>query len=337
MIKINRRDIPPDCICGCKSKVKWNIKKDCWNRFIHGHNGKGEKRDKEIIDKITSILKVRMKDPEIKKNQSNGVIKKWEDPEYRNKQMAATNNIEVKKKRSKGQKIANKKVEVIEKRSKASTENWKDLKIRKKRIINMIIKTNTPEIKLKRAKSTRNTWENPNIRKNRLEKMIEAQNRPEVKLKTSKATQKRWQDPEYAKKVGVAMNIKPNKPETIILNLLNEIYPNEWEYTGDFSFMIAGKNPDFTNKEQKKLIELYGDYWHRGQNPQNRIDHFKPHGYDTLVIWECELKDLDNVIEKIQKFNRVKGGASIVQLIGNEEIKEVKQEKEIKAKIKRRK
>jgi G:T-mismatch repair DNA endonuclease (very short patch repair protein) len=49
--------------------------------------------------------------------------------------------------------------------------------------------------------------------------------------------------------------------------------------------------------------ELYGDYWHKGQNPQDRIDMFKPFGFDTLVIWEKELKDMGAVTERIQEFH----------------------------------
>lgn len=110
-------------------------------------------------------------------------------------------------------------------------------------------------------------------------------------------------DPIYMDKIWKALNIKPNKPETVILNLLNSLYPDEWKYTGDFSFTINGKSPDFVNcNGQKKIIELFGDYWHRGQNPQDRIDAFKPFGYDTLVIWERELKQIESVVDKIREF-----------------------------------
>jgi G:T-mismatch repair DNA endonuclease (very short patch repair protein) len=39
------------------------------------------------------------------------------------------------------------------------------------------------------------------------------------------------------------------------------------------------------------------------RNPQDRIDAFKPFGFDTLVIWERELKDIENVKNKIQEFH----------------------------------
>lgn len=121
---------------------------------------------------------------------------------------------------------------------------------------------------------------------------------------TSEGLKKKYRDPVYIEKMKKAWNLKPNKPEILIMKLLDKLYPGEWKYTGDFSFMINGKCPDFVNcNGQKKIIELFGDYWHKGQNPQDRIDAFKPFGYDTLVIWERELKDMDAVITRIHAFN----------------------------------
>ena len=95
----------------------------------------------------------------------------------------------------------------------------------------------------------------------------------------------------------------PNKPETMILNILNSLFPNQWEYTGNFTFTIAGKCPDFVNcNGQKKVIEMYGDYWHRNDDPQDRIDLFSKFGYDTLIIWESELKDIRKVEKAIETF-----------------------------------
>ncbi len=50
--------------------------------------------------------------------------------------------------------------------------------------------------------------------------------------------------------------------------------------------------PDFFNiNGQKKVIEMFGDYWHQGQNPQDKIDRYAKSGFDCLVIWERELKE----------------------------------------------
>jgi hypothetical protein len=100
--------------------------------------------------------------------------------------------------------------------------------------------------------------------------------------------------------------IRPNKPETAILNILNSLYPGEWKYVGDGEVVIAGKIPDFINVNgQKKIIELFGDYWHEGQDPKDRIKVFKPFGYKTLVIWERELNEIEKVEKRIKAFNNL--------------------------------
>jgi NUMOD3 motif-containing protein len=121
--------------------------------------------------------------------------------------------------------------------------------------------------------------------------------------KISEAKKENFKDPEFCKKMGIAWGLRPNKPEKLLLKLLNRLYPNEWRYTGDFSFTINGKAPDFANiNGQKKLIEFFGSYWHEGDDPQDRIDVFKPFGFDTLVIWENEMKNMDAVVERIHAF-----------------------------------
>jgi hypothetical protein len=113
-----------------------------------------------------------------------------------------------------------------------------------------------------------------------------------VRKKIGIATKKRWQDPEYQRKMGKAFDLKSNRSELKLGKVLNKLYPNEYKYVGDFRFFLGGKNPDFMNVNgQKKLIELYGDYWHKKGSERIRIDHFKQYGFNTLVIWEHELKE----------------------------------------------
>ena len=74
-------------------------------------------------------------------------------------------------------------------------------------------------------------------------------------------------------------SIRPTNPEKIIQRILAKYFPKEWKYVGNGKVWFGKKNPDFINiNGQKKLIEVYGDYWHRNDNPQDRIDHFKKYG-----------------------------------------------------------
>ena len=119
---------------------------------------------------------------------------------------------------------------------------------------------------------------------------------------------KNWQDPEYVKMVTDSWTRKPTQPEKDIDDIVQPLFPNEYKYNGNFELgiTIGGKIPDFVNVNgKKKAIDLFGDYWHEGEDPQVRIDLFKKYGWDLLVIWEHELKDKDAVIQKILKFHGV--------------------------------
>ena len=107
----------------------------------------------------------------------------------------------------------------------------------------------------------------------------------------------------YWKNLQKSLNLKPNKAEQSLGHILQSICPGEYKYVGDFSFILGGKNPDFMNVNgKKKLIELFGDYWHKGEDPQIRIDFFKQFGFDTLVIWEKELKNIKDLTVKLGDF-----------------------------------
>jgi G:T-mismatch repair DNA endonuclease (very short patch repair protein) len=102
------------------------------------------------------------------------------------------------------------------------------------------------------------------------------------------------------------MQATPNKKESLLYSVLQNILPKEYQLNVKADIMIlGGKIPDFVNVNgQKKVIELYGDYWHRGQNPQDKINFYKQFGWDCLVVWERELKDLEFVKKSILNFNK---------------------------------
>jgi hypothetical protein len=135
----------------------------------------------------------------------------------------------------------------------------------------------------------------------------------EVKDKISKTLKIRWENMNIAEKdqmirtLREKANIRPNRAEIELNNVLDAILPNEYKYVGDGSFILGGMNPDFMNiNGQKKLIELYGDYWHKDDDPQERIDYFKQFGFQTLVVWEHKLKDVRVLKETLLEFNNKK-------------------------------
>lgn len=118
-----------------------------------------------------------------------------------------------------------------------------------------------------------------------------------------------WKNPDYVKKIQASLNLKPNKPEKILINLFNDL-GLDFKYTGDFSYWIDGKNPDFLNEKNNKIIEFFGSYYHdriipksRENHESERINHFKNNGYKSLIIWEEELSNIKKLIQKVLQFN----------------------------------
>lgn len=117
----------------------------------------------------------------------------------------------------------------------------------------------------------------------------------------------RWQNPEYKDRVirlqRLGRQIKPNKLELQLQAILDELCPGKWAFVGDGQLIIGGKNPDFMNVNgTKEVIELFGDFWHQGEDPQDRINHFRQYGFRCLVIWESELNQLKELLNKIDNF-----------------------------------
>lgn len=110
--------------------------------------------------------------------------------------------------------------------------------------------------------------------------------------------------PEFVRKRIKAIMKKPNKTEQFLIDLLNE-NNLPYRYVGNGQVIIQRKCPDFINCDgQKKIIELFGNYWHKPKEEFERKKLFSQYGFKTLIIWEHELKDKPKVLEKIIKFER---------------------------------
>jgi len=100
--------------------------------------------------------------------------------------------------------------------------------------------------------------------------------------------------------------LSPNKKEQFMSTLLEDICPTKYKMNVRGEVIIIGcKIPDFVCIDEKRIIEFYGDYWHKDDRENDRIDFFKKFGYTTLIVWEHELKDLPKLKEKILNFNRL--------------------------------
>jgi very-short-patch-repair endonuclease len=107
---------------------------------------------------------------------------------------------------------------------------------------------------------------------------------------------------ENVMKWAASNNLSPNKKESHLEQLINAVIPGIYEINVQAKVIVGKKIPDFISTEKSKIIELYGDYWHKGEDPQQKIDYYKRYNFSTLVIWESELKNPPDVIDKIIKF-----------------------------------
>lgn len=124
----------------------------------------------------------------------------------------------------------------------------------------------------------------------------------------------KWQDPDFAKgrisSILRSAKNRPNKSEKQLMNLLETNFPGEYKYVGDGSFVIGRLNPDFVNiNGRKQVIELFGNYWHKPEEALQRENTFSEYGFQTLIIWESELSDFNNVIAKLINFRQLSHSA----------------------------
>lgn len=85
---------------------------------------------------------------------------------------------------------------------------------------------------------------------------------------------------------------KPEQRADRILRFMCSPY-TPFTYTGDRKFWLTlpsgkPKNPDFTAPVLKKVVEVFGRYWHRGEDPAHLIEQYRQIGWDCLVLWEDE-------------------------------------------------
>jgi len=132
---------------------------------------------------------------------------------------------------------------------------------------------------------------------------------------------KRLENDEYRielnKKRLTACGFKPNKKELFLDSLIQSNFPNQWKYVGNGEVVLGAGCPDWINTNgQKKVILHHGIYWHlwRLQKLQNNLNltkqeieekdikNYKKYGFKCLIIWEDELKNTQQIIEKLRGF-----------------------------------
>ena len=138
--------------------------------------------------------------------------------------------------------------------------------------------------------------------------------------KSSETKKEHWKNQEFFERMVSFRSKFPNNKEKQLESILQENFPNEWKYVGDGKFWICRLNPDFININGKKLIiELLGCYWHgclicypditKEDDFNKRKEVFAEYGFNSLAVWEHELRDKSSLMSKVSSFVEKKGAA----------------------------
>ncbi len=132
--------------------------------------------------------------------------------------------------------------------------------------------------------------------------------RPEYRKAISKSRLESWQNPVYVARVRKgrkgAYKLSPNYLEQDF----DQATSDELVFVGDSGLWYElkngkSKNPDFKVKDVDKIVELWGTYWHRDQDPDEMIALYAEIGIECMVIWEHDWKEKrESILEQVNIF-----------------------------------
>ncbi len=110
-------------------------------------------------------------------------------------------------------------------------------------------------------------------------------------------------DPEWLSNIQQRLGDSPNQVETVF----DKFTPSNIKFVGDGVHWIkfpSGryKNPDFLVLGTKKVIELFGDRWHKPEEEKEIKELYQAAGHECLVIWEHEMRDIEAVLLKVAQY-----------------------------------
>lgn len=127
--------------------------------------------------------------------------------------------------------------------------------------------------------------------------------------------------PEQRRRNMAAIKGKNTKPEMVVRRLVHGLGYRYRLHRKD----LPGK-PDLVFPSRRKIIEVYGCYWHMHDCPYGRVvpktnaefwqtkrlsnvtrdtrnsAELTKQDWRVLIIWECEVKDTDKLRERITQF-----------------------------------
>lgn len=127
--------------------------------------------------------------------------------------------------------------------------------------------------------------------------------------------------PEQRRRNMAAIKGKNTKPEMVVRRLVHSLGYRYRLHRED----LPGK-PDLVFPSRRKIIEVYGCYWHMHDCPYGRvipktntdfwqnkrlsnvardtrnIEELSKQGWTVLIIWECEVKNAEKLKTRVTQF-----------------------------------
>lgn len=127
--------------------------------------------------------------------------------------------------------------------------------------------------------------------------------------------------PEVRGRIMSKIRSKDTRPELFIRSLIHRM-----GYRFRLHYKHLPGTPDIVFPSRHKVIFVHGCFWHHhdcpvgARMPRANLDYWRPKllrnqardiaaceqlahlGWDNLVIWECEIKETDSLVNKISKF-----------------------------------
>ncbi len=258
-----------------KSNKRKFCSSDCYYKYPKSEKTKEKLRQKRINKTYEEIYGER-KAKEIKEKKRE-ILKKW------HKDNAGTERykeiIEKIKEGNKGKILS---LEHKRKLKSKAEMYWKNQENRKRQRIIMKGKHNSPKTQFKKG--------NVPHCKGKTKENYESLKKASEKMK------KLWENPKYVRKMLKIFMKRPTSFEQKIILLCSK-HRLPFIYTGDGRILIGRKTPDFVNKKDKIVIEVFLDYFkiRNYESIENYMEkrgkYFSNYGYKTIFIKEAEIQD----------------------------------------------
>lgn len=332
-------EVPPLCACGCENPVtKSKRSPNNWNAYIRGHALIIRWRDPKYRTKMSNASRERWQIKEHRDKAIQGMKDAWNTDRIENARIQMLDRWknddfskmmgQKSKERWESPDCRKRMIEGI-KVTKNSPEfhakmqplwNSPDYRSLKSKLAKQMWQSD-PTVRERVSKASKERWQDPKHRAMMLEIRKEQGSRPEFietmrwiaiqrwsipgnRERLSEIMLTYWEDPDFVDKVLAGWNKSPNNFESEFDNAT----PIELRYvgSGDWWRKLPNgkyKNPDFKVTGQNKVVELFGNYWHQNDDPNELIEQYNILGIKCLVVWESDWKvNRKLVLEKVHEF-----------------------------------